>query len=190
MASSSSLVNKMNELSLHILDIVQNSLKVESTLIRILVDEDITNDELTIIIEDNGRGMDENTVLKVRNPFYTSRSTRKVGLGLSLLELACNLSHGSFKIESTLGKGTKVTAKFKHSHIDRAPLGNMRDTIYLIMINDENCDILYQHTYNGQEFKIDTREINEILGGVPLQTYDVMMWIKGYIDEGLLNIKE
>jgi len=190
MDSLSSLVNNMNELSLHILDIVQNSLKVESTLIKILIDEDTIKDELTITIEDNGYGMDEKTVLKVRNPFYTSRTTRKVGLGLSLLELACNLAHGSFNLESQVNVGTKVTAKFKHSHIDRAPLGNMRDTIYLIMINDEKCDILYQHTYNGNEFKVDTREINEALEGVPLTEYDVMMWIKGYIDEGLENIKE
>jgi len=190
MLSSSSLVSRMNELSLHILDVVQNSLKVESTLIKIIINEDIIKDSLEIIIEDNGYGMDHKTVLKVRDPFYTSRSTRKVGLGLSLLELACNQANGILNLESVVGKGTTVKATFRHSHINRVPLGNIRDTIYLLMINEESCNILYQHSFNGKEFKVDTREINQILEDVSLRDYDVMMWIKSYIDEGLKNIKE
>ena len=115
----------MRELSLHILDIAQNSIKAEAECLRIAVIEDLINDKLTIKIKDDGTGMDADTVKKVVDPFYTTRTTRKVGLGIPLFKLSAEQCGGYFEIKSQLGIGTEITAVFKHSHIDRVPLGNM-----------------------------------------------------------------
>ena len=122
----------MNELSLHILDIVQNSLKANAKLIEITINENSKDDSYTIIISDNGHGMDEKTLTQVSDPFYTTRTTRKVGMGTSLFKMAAELCDGTFHIQSTVGVGTKVTASFVKSHVNRAPLGAIEDTITIL----------------------------------------------------------
>ncbi len=180
----------MNELSLHILDIVQNSIKADATLVEILITEDFNKNIYEIIIKDNGKGMDEKTLSTVSDPFYTTRTTRKVGMGTSLLKMACELCNGEFQIESEVNHGTKVTSKFEHNHIDRAPLGEIEETLSILILNDKKIDIYYKHIVNNESYIFDTREVRKVLEGIPLSNYDVIMWIKENIKEGINTLKE
>lgn len=178
----------MNELSLHILDICQNSIKANSTLIEIIVNEDIKSNLFEIIIKDNGCGMNEKTLSEVADPFFTTRTTRKIGLGVSLFKMAAEMTDGTFDIQSTIDKGTTVKAVFNHNHIDRAPLGNMEETISILVLNEAEIDIYYEHNFENQKFIFDTREVRKVLEGIPFTNYDVIMWIKNNIKEGIFNI--
>ncbi len=178
----------MNELSLHILDICQNSIKANATLIKIIINEDISQNVFSIIIEDNGCGMNEKTLSEVADPFFTTRTTRKVGMGVSLFKMAAEMADGDFVITSAINSGTKVKALFKHDHIDRAPLGTIEDTIGILVLNEAEIDIYYEHNYDGKNYVLDTREIRKVLDGIPFTNYDVIMWIKNNIKEGILDI--
>lgn len=178
----------MKELSLHILDIVQNSIKAGAKNIEIKIDENISENKLTIEINDNGCGMSEEFLKKVRDPFVTTRTTRKMGMGISLFEAAALQCGGSFDIESQLGIGTKVKAVFEHNSIDRAPIGNMAETMLTIISGAPGIEYLYEHKKDGKAFVLDTVQIKEILGDLPLDTPDVLNWIVGYIEEGLADI--
>lgn len=178
----------MRELSMHILDIAQNSISAGASVIKIIIDEDLKADILTIIIEDDGKGMDEDEVSKVTNPFFTSRTTRKVGLGVPMFKASAEACEGAFQIKSSKGKGTYVEAKFKHSHIDRAPLGNMIDTMIVLMTSDINIDFVYTHKKNNNEYILNTKEIKEVLGEVPINSIEVLDWIKSNIAEGIKEL--
>lgn len=178
----------MRELSLHILDIAQNSIKAEAECLRIVVIEDLASDKLTIKIKDDGTGMDSETVNKVIDPFYTTRTTRKVGLGIPLFKTSAEQCDGYFEIKSNLGAGTEIIAVFKYSHIDRVPLGNMPDTIVTIINGCDHMDLVYTHTYNGLTFTLNTKEIKKLLDGVPISNLDVIAWLREYITEGLNEI--
>lgn len=173
----------MEELSLNILDIVQNSIVAKAELIEVEIVEDTEADTLTITITDNGCGMSEEMVKKVVDPFTTGRKTRRVGLGIPLFKLAAELTGGGLEIESELGKGTCITARFGHSHIDRQPLGDIASTMHQLIVMNEKTDFLYIHKVNGAEFKLDTREVKEILGGVSLAEHEVMVWLLEYLKE-------
>jgi len=174
---------------MHILDIAQNSIAAKAKLINILVKEDLINDYLTIVIEDDGKGMLPEEVNKVIDPFYTSRTTRRVGLGIPLFRASALACNGSFEIKSTVGKGTIVKAVFQHSHIDRAPIGNMVDTIITLILSNINVDYIYTHMINEKEYILDTREIKKVLVDVPINHLDVINWIKINIQDGLEDIK-
>ena len=178
----------MKELSLHILDIAKNSVKAKASLIEIIVIEDEEKNLLSIGINDNGSGMTEEFLQRVRDPFSTTRTTRKVGMGIPLFEAASVQCGGKLDITSEVGVGTKVLATFQYDHIDRAPLGDMTGTIKTLIWGSPEIDFLYRHEKNGQEFILDTRELKNVLGGVPLDTPDVLEWIEGYIKEGLDGI--
>ncbi len=178
----------MRELSLHILDIAQNSIKAEAECLRIVVIEDIEADKLTIKIKDDGTGMDSDTVKKVIDPFYTTRTTRKVGLGIPLFKTSAEACDGFFEIKSQLGVGTEITAVFRHSHIDRVPLGNMPETIVTIINACDKMDLVYTHTYHQQSFTLNTKEIKKLLDGVSINNLDVITWLREYISEGLNEI--
>lgn len=182
----------MRELSLHIIDIVENSIQADATLIKITIKEDDNNDLLLIKIIDNGRGISKEKINDVRDPFKTSRKTRRVGLGLSLLEAATSRCEGQLTIKSREKICTSITATFKYSHIDRAPIGNMADSIMsIIMSLKDESHIAYKHYYNSKKFCIDTREIKKILGEeISLNQLEVVNWIREYVKEGLLNIME
>ncbi|MBB6214913.1 hypothetical protein HNQ80_000998 [Anaerosolibacter carboniphilus] len=180
----------MRELSLHILDIAQNSIAAEASCIEIEISEDTVQDILIISIIDNGKGMDESFLQKVTDPFVTSRNTRKVGLGISLFKVAAEMCNGIFTIHSAIGKGTTVTAQFQRSHIDRVPLGNMAETVMTLIMSNEQIDYIYKHTLNGKKFVFDTREVKKVLENVPLGTFEVLDWIKNYIEEGLRELNE
>ena len=174
----------MREISLHILDIAQNSITANATLVEITVDENDKADTLSVIIADNGKGMSEEMVKNVVDPFTTGRTTRKVGLGIPLIKMAAENTGGSFKLESKLGVGTTLTAVFVLSSIDRQPLGDMAETMLGMVTSYENVDFLYVHKVNENEFILDTREIKKILGGVSLSEPDVYMWLSEYLKEG------
>ncbi|MFZ7131454.1 MAG: ATP-binding protein [Eubacteriales bacterium] len=182
----------MRELSLHIMDILQNSIKAKATLIKVVIKEELEKDVLMIKVIDNGVGIESGRVQVVKNPFHTSRTTRRVGLGLSLFEAAANRCEGNLKIWSKVNIGTIITAVFKHSHIDRAPIGNMSDSIISVILSmDADTDLVYKHFYNDRLFTIDTRQIRDIIGlDISLQRLEVLNWIKEYINEGLMNIME
>jgi anti-sigma regulatory factor (Ser/Thr protein kinase) len=180
----------MKELALHILDLVQNSITADADLVKISIDENLTKDNLVITIEDNGSGMDETQAEKVKDPFVTSRTSRKVGLGIPLMLAACQRCEGDLRIDSQKNVGTKLIATFKHSHIDRAPLGNMTDTMVSLIIGAGDINFVYIHIVNQEEFCFDTREIRHALGDdVPLWSPDVLDWIRDYINEGLSNLR-
>jgi len=149
----------MEDLSLHILDIVENSIRAKASTIEIKVVEDIEKDLLTIEIRDNGQGMDEETVKKALDPFFTTRTTRKVGLGLSLLGQAARESGGDIEIESQAGGGTRVEATFGYSHIDRKPLGNMEATLTTLIVGNPEVDFIYEHKRGELDYRLDTREV-------------------------------
>lgn len=174
----------MRELSLHILDIIQNSIRAEASLVQLVIDEDKIDDRLTIKIIDNGSGMDEGMQKKVLNPFVTSRTTRKVGLGLSLFQNAAQRCEGDLELDSTLGEGTELKVTFEHSHLDRAPLGDMVGTVITILSGHPDLDFIYTHIVNGQEFVFDTREIKKELDDVKINHPDILGWVEGYLTEG------
>ena len=176
--------------ALPILDICQNSIKADANLIKIIIEEDIKNDSYKILIGDNGYGMNEKTLSEVSDPFFTTRSTRKVGLGVSLFKMAAEMCNGNFSIDSILNKGTVVTALFQRSHIDRAPLGEINETIMILILNEKNIDIYYEHIFNDKIFIFDTREIRKVLDGIPFTEYSVILWIKDNIKNGIKNLQK
>ena len=180
----------MNELSLHILDVCQNSIKADATLIKIIIEEDINNNSYRIFIGDNGIGMNEKTLNEVSDPFFTTRSTRKVGLGVPMFKMAAEMCNGNFNIDSVVNKGTVISAIFEHSHIDRAPLGDISETIMILILNEKDIDIYYEHIINKNKYLFDTREIRKVLDGIPFTDYNVIMWIKDNIKTGINNLQK
>ena len=170
----------MQEISLNILDIVQNSIKAGASLVRITVSQ--KENMLTVSIGDNGCGMDEEQVKNVTDPFYTTRTTRRVGLGVPFFKMSAEMTGGSFSLESEKGVGTTTTAVFDMSSIDCMPLGDINETIFLLVTQNE-CDFLYTRETPSGSFVLDTREFREILGGIPLSEPEVASFIKAFIAE-------
>ena len=174
----------MKEISLNILDITENSVKAGATLTEIYVDE--AGDKLTLTIKDDGCGMNEETVKSVTDPFYTTRKTRKVGLGIPLLKLACEQTGGSLSITSSVNEdthGTTVTAVFFKNHIDFTPLGDVISSIVTLIQGHPDTDFLFRHSTEGGAVELDTREIRAVLEGVPLDTYEVILWVRDNLEE-------
>ncbi len=149
----------MEDLSLHILDVVENSIEANASKIEIKIIEEKSRDLLVIEIKDNGRGMSKETINKVLDPFYTTRTTRKVGLGLSLLAQAAKESNGNFEINSKVGEGTVVKASFQYSHIDCKPIGNMNDTIVTLIISHPEINFVYEYQDEKGNYILDSNEI-------------------------------
>ena len=174
----------MRELSLNLLDIAYNCITAKASLVEITVDENTSDHTLSITVADNGCGMDEETLNKVQDPFYTTRTTRKVGLGVPLFKMSAEMCGGSFKIESEKGVGTTVYADYKTDNIDFVPLGDMVSSIITLATMSKDTDILYRQILDGKEIIFDTREIKKILGeDVPIDLPDVIQWMRGYLDE-------
>lgn len=181
----------MEDLSLHILDIIENSMAAGAMNIEIAVDEDTANNLLIVKINDDGQGMDKDTLAKVLDPFYTTKQTRRVGLGLSMLAQATKEAAGSLDVRSTPGKGTKITAKFVYDHVDRKPLGNIAETIIAcVAASSSRTDLKYHHRKGGQEFIFDTKEIKEKLNGVAISNPQIIQYLREQIEEGLKAISE
>jgi hypothetical protein len=177
----------MKELSLNILDVAENSVKAGASLTQILITEE--GSLLTLEIVDDGCGMCEDVVRSVVDPFYTTRTTRKVGMGIPLLKLACEQTGGELTIESVTAEadpeahGTHVTATFHMDHIDFTPLGDVSSSVLTLIQGHPDTDFLLRHEQNGHVVKLDTRELRVVLEDVPLNSYDVMQWIGEYLRE-------
>ena len=177
----------MKELSLNILDIAENSYKAGATLTEILLDEE--KDRLTITVRDNGSGMTDEVLSKVTDPFYTTRKTRSVGLGLPLLKLEAEMTGGSLTVESRHfsehpdSHGTSVSAVFYTDHIDSPPLGDIISTVVTLVQGHPNTDPLFSHKKDGCEITLDTREMRAVLGDIPLDTFEVLEWVKDSLRE-------
>ena len=171
----------MNELSLYILDIVQNSFKANAKKVKIIINEDYQSKLLTISIIDDGKGILYELLEEVKNPYYTTRKTRKVGLGIPLFLEQCRLNGGDLKIESSPGIGTTIYATMLLDSIDILPLGNLEETLFTLMINDLDVDIEYKHIKNKQVLYISTIAIKEILDGISILDVNVLIWLKDYI---------
>ena len=177
-----------SEISLHILDIVQNSISARASLIEITVNIDNTSDTLTVIIKDNGSGMTDDELSKSVDPFYTTRTTRKNGFGVPFFKAASEMTGGSFEISSEKVKGTAVKAVFVLSSIDRMPLGNMTDT--LISLIDTNCriDFIYNYSVDERSFTLDTRQLKKTLGNVPIDLPEVTEFLTRYLDDNTAEV--
>ncbi|MBI4963318.1 MAG: ATP-binding protein [Desulfomonile tiedjei] len=179
----------MQDLSLHILDVAENGIIAGADSIRITVEEKRSADELTIEIEDNGRGMDPGLLERALDPFVTTRTTRKVGLGLSLFRQAAREAGGDLTIDSALGVGTKVRVIMSHGHIDRKPLGNLAETMVTLIEGNPDVDFFFRHRKDGKEYSLDTREIRSELEEVPLNSPEVIRLIRENLASGLQEVE-
>ena len=176
----------MKELSLNILDITENSVKARATLIQISLEETATT--LAITVKDNGCGMSQETLLSVTDPFYTTRTTRKVGLGIPLFKFAAEQTGGKFDIKSTEesasdNHGTEVYAFFNKDHIDFTPLGDIISTLTTLIQGHPLTDFVFTHTTDKGSVSLDTRELRGVLEDVPLDNFEVLSWIRGNLTE-------
>jgi hypothetical protein len=180
----------MREISLHLLDIAENSVAAEGKNISIHVHEDLFNDRLSASVIDDGRGMDAETAQQVQDPFYTTRTTRNVGLGIPLLKDAAEMAEGSFSLQSEPGSGTWVEAEFRHSHIDRMPLGDLSSTFLTLLISHPQIDwtFLYRVTDKNEQsrdFMFESAELKRELGDISLTEPEVLTFVRGIFEEGI-----
>ena len=173
------------EISLNILDITENSVKAKATKIEIDIEADFKADNLTVKIIDNGCGMTSEQLKNVTNPFFTTRTTRKVGLGIPFFKMAAESTGGSFDIESKVGLGTTVTALFKLSHIDRMPMGDISLTIWQLVTMHQEINFVFNYKVDDNGFTLDTNEFKEVLGGISFTEPEVSRYIKEYLKENI-----
>ncbi len=178
----------MRELSLNILDVAQNSITAGASLITVEVVENTVLKTMKIGIHDNGKGMSEEQVRSVIDPFFTTRTTRKVGMGIPLFKMAAEQTGGKLEIKSELGVGTSVEALFVTDSVDFTPLGDVASTIQMLITMNTDRDFIYHRQRDEKEFTLDTREIKQILGDVPLDAYEVSEWLKDFITENTNEI--
>ncbi len=174
----------MRELALHVLDIAENSVKANATLVTIEISA--VENLLTIRISDDGKGMSEDFLKKVTDPFTTTRTTRKVGMGIPLFKQAAETSGGTFEIKSELGVGTIVTVTFQLDDIDRMPLGNVAETATTLLY--PNCDFVWKYRVGENEFVFDTREVKEELGDIPIDSPEIVVFLKSMLKENIESI--
>lgn len=178
----------MQELSMNILDVAENSVRAGAKLVEITIDEQPEQDLMTVTITDDGCGMTAEQIKSVTDPFYTTRTTRKVGLGIPFFRMAAQLTGGGLDISSVPGKGTTVEARFVLSSIDRMPLGNINETIFSLIYCNPEMDFLYKRRINDIQLELDTRSFRNILKGVPLNDSRVSQFIREYLDENTLEL--
>lgn len=178
----------MKDLSLHILDIIQNSLRADASLIELTIEENLRLNILKICIADNGKGMDAEMIKKATDPYFTTRKTRKVGLGLSLFKQNAEQTGGYLTINSVLNQGTEINAIFGYNNIDRPALGDVPGIVALSASSNPAVDFVYKHLKNGKEYLFDTREVKAVLEDVSISNSGIMRYIKEMIYENLANI--
>jgi len=176
----------LRELSLHLLDIAENSIAARATIIKIMVEENTVFDRLRLTVEDNGIGMDKEMAAKVTDPFFTSRTTRKVGLGIPLLKEAAEACNGSLELWSEKGLGTRISIEFQRSHIDRMPLGNLADTYRSLVISSPEINWQLGYRLDDYEFLYDQKEVRDVLGDIPFSDPAVIGYIRKTFEEGLI----
>ena len=179
----------MKELSMHVYDLMENSTAANSTLVKLTIRDSLKDNIYHFTIEDNGKGMSPEFLAKVTDPYTTSRTTRKVGLGLPLIKMNTENCGGGMKIESTVGKGTTLQFWFQHNHWDRPPMGDLSGTIVMLCAAHQDIHIIYQHITDEGDFVFDTDEIHEALDGMDMNDVKVYKWLKDMVQENLEEIK-
>ncbi len=179
----------MREIALHLLDVINNSISAGAKNIRLEIVEDYRTDQLNLKITDDGKGIDPETLKRIVDPFYTTRTTRRVGLGIPLLKLAAESCNGSLKIDSEVGVGTVVSVSFQHSHIDRMPLGDIATTMLELVVGTPDVHWTMMYRINDKVFEFDDAEIKAVLEGVPLSDPDVIRFLRQYLKDGIEEIK-
>ena len=178
----------MLELAAHILDIAENSVRAGARLIEINIEEDTANDYLSIEIIDDGHGMKQEEINKVLDPFYTTKTVRRVGLGIPLLADAAQRSGGSLQLKSQEGKGTCIKATFVLSHVDRQPMGDITGTIIILIAGNLDVDFYCKYRHNIRRFELDTRVIRKEIDDVPINHPEILKYIRGVLEEGFSEI--
>lgn len=178
----------MNDLSMHLLDIVQNSISAGAKLIVVGIDEDVEGDVLTISVEDDGKGMTEEQVKRLPDPFFTSRTTRRVGMGIPLLMHTAEQCGGNVHIESEVGKGTKVTATFGYSNIDRPPLGDFVNTVALLISANPSLDFVLNYSKNGSSYEFKTTDARTLFGDNALENISLVKKIEHIVQYNILEM--
>jgi len=179
----------VEDLSQHILDIAFNSLEAGATDLTITVREDTVANILAFGVLDNGRGITQNDIPKITDPFFTTKKHKRVGLGVPLLQEAVQRCGGNLEIKALPRKGTSVTAVFPHDHLDRAPLGDITGTLIALITGRQPVNLTYRHKYNNRNFLFNTRKLCIHLGAIPLQTPEVLVWLQNYLDENIANLR-
>jgi anti-sigma regulatory factor (Ser/Thr protein kinase) len=180
----------LREIALHLLDIAENSVAAGAQNIEITIDEDLQKDRLRAMVQDTGRGMDEELLTRITDPFVTSRTTRKVGLGIPLFKAAAEACNGGLSISSAPGKGTRLEVDFQRSHIDRMPLGDLPGTMLTLVVGYPEVHWVFHYRANGAEFSFDDEPIKRELAGIPLTEPAVLAFIREVLQEGVGNVQQ
>lgn len=180
----------MREIALHLLDIAENSVTAGAKNIKISVEEDLQNDQLRTVVQDDGRGMDAELLALVTDPFVTSRTTRKVGLGIPLFKAAAEACNGGLFIASEPGKGTRLEVDFQRSHIDRMPLGDIAGTMLTLVVAYPEVHWVLRYRADGADFIFDDEPIKSELEGIPLTEPSVLAFIREMLQEGVDGVQE
>jgi anti-sigma regulatory factor (Ser/Thr protein kinase) len=180
----------LRELALHLMDIAENSVSACATAITIEVEEDTVRDRLWMCVRDNGKGMDAEMVKRVVDPFVTSRTTRKVGLGIPLLKAAAEMCNGNLSIQSEIGQGTSCEVDFQRSHIDRMPLGDLAGTIYSLVVAFPDIHWIFRYKVDATDFLFDDQPIKEVLMGLPLTEPTVLAYLRSTLQEGVASAEK
>jgi hypothetical protein len=179
----------VRELALHLLDIAENSIAAGASTVTVTVEENIQTDRLKLSVVDDGQGMDEKMVAMVTDPFVTTRTTRKVGLGIPLLKAAAEACNGWLTIASEVGKGTRLECEFQHSHIDRMPLGDVAGTMLSLIVCAPQIHWIFRHRVNDDEFVFDDQPIKDELGEVPLTEPEILSYVRETLQQGVANVQ-
>jgi hypothetical protein len=178
----------MRELAQHITDLLENSVRAGAHRVEIDLDQQLATDWLVLRVADDGSGMAPEAVARAVDPFFTSRTCRRVGLGLPLLDASARRSGGHLSIDSKPGKGTVVEADFRLSNIDTPPLGDLKTTLMCAIAGHPEVNLRYRHTIDGKRFEIDSAVIKSELGDVPLSHPTVLRWLEQHISDGLAEV--
>jgi anti-sigma regulatory factor (Ser/Thr protein kinase) len=179
----------LRELALHILDIAENSVAAGASTVEITVDEDLTRNRICIVIQDDGKGMDEQMLSRVADPFVTSRTTRTAGLGIPFLKAAAEACNGSLRLSSEPGRGTRLEAEFERDHIDRMPLGDLPGTVLTLVVGFPETRWVFNYQVDGERFTFDDRSLKRELGDIPLSEPSVLRFIRETLQAGVAGIK-
>jgi anti-sigma regulatory factor (Ser/Thr protein kinase) len=172
----------VDDISLHILDIAENSIRADAKRLEIVIVRDSARDLIHIEINDDGKGMGPETLAKIQDPFFTTKR-KKTGLGIPLLTQAAEQAGGKVSVDSAPGKGTRVSVTFRWSHVDRPALGNMTDTVLTLIAGHPDIDVLYEIREGDRFFRLDTREFREELEDVPINAPAVLEAIRGMLKD-------
>lgn len=181
----------MRDLCMHIVDLAQNSVDAGSTKVCLTLEENLPSNILQLTIEDNGRGIAPEILANLTNPFTTTRTTRKVGLGTSLMDMVCQQAGGKLTITSEVGIGTKLVAVMQHDHLDRPPIGDLVSTVKLmVLMYNDKLDLVFKYVFNNKEFCFSTAELKEALGnGINLSEPEIVHWLEEFLKENIKDLK-